>query len=165
MKVRIKTITKGPLTKGVKIANITNIRKKYLEEVGKVGIKFIKDEIDKRKWKAAGAAGRVKKSIFSYVPPSAKYVSYGSTKPYIQYQEFGVKRQPMRWLVGLNKALGPMLFNGQKTFRWAPTKRNVWIHPGLKPKRFFESGIDRTKKFMSSDKSKKNFFSKALKGK
>ena len=153
MRVRIKSISRGPLTKKIKIANIKYIRKAFLDQVGKIGVKFIKEEISKRKWKAKGAAARVKKSIFNYVPPSAEYVSFGSNKPYIVYQEKGVKKQPMKWLLGLNKPLGPMMFHGKKTFRWAPKNSSVfaqgkWIHPGFKPKRFFEVGVKRTKQFV-----------------
>jgi hypothetical protein len=169
MKLRIKTISKGPLVKGIKITNITYIRKKYFDGVGKVGVRFIRDEINKRKWKSPGAASRVKKSIFSYVPPNANYLSFGTNKPYLKFHEEGVKKQPMKWLVGLNKPLGPLIFKGKKTFRWAPKNSAVfaagkWIHPGLKPKRFFEKGIEKTREFVDSKKSKEKFVSDILKG-
>jgi len=168
MKVRIKTISSNVLTKNSKIFNIKYIKKKYLDYIGDIGVKSIRKEIDKIKWKAYGAKNRVKKSIFNYIHPENKYVSFGSHKPYIKYQEFGVKRQPMKWLIGLNKPIGPLFFNGKKTFRWSPKNKNVfkqgkWIHPGFKPKRFFAKGIDKIKNFVLS-KDLNKIVSDILKG-
>jgi len=131
-----------------------------LNKIAKTGRQAIRKRILNSAWKSPRAAKSIARDL--HVLKKKRVVSFYFTKPYVIYHEYGVKRQKMRWLVGISKVI-PIRRNNEIIFRWAPkTLKDAWVHPGLKAKHFFRKGIeDLKKKFKSiTNRTLKKFIAK-----
>lgn len=115
---------------------------RLLKNIERLGNQKISKRIMQSAWKSPRAAKSIKKDLHSET--KKRVVRWWFTKPWALYHEYGVKKQKMKWLVGINKVI-PIKTAGGLIFRWAPkTMAKAWIHPGLKAKHFFRNGLQDT---------------------
>lgn len=116
-------------------------RLKY--NLGRAGVKWIKKE--QRKTSTKGV--RIRKGVGFNIGKSS--VSFFLNQ-IGTYHNFGVRKHKMTYL---KKAKRPIPIKDKATgrivFRWASErsmkKKGSWTHPGMKPKKFLEHGVEDTK--------------------
>lgn len=95
----------------------------------------------------SGRGNRVRKSVGYTI--GRKSVTFHVGKIGF-FHNFGVSKKKMEYLQKAKRPIPIELKNGEVIFRWASKKsmsrRGSWTHPGIKPKKFLEKGIDKMKK-------------------
>lgn len=138
------TIYLKPVLKGIKSRDWGKLllgRLKY--SLARSGQKHIRDAAKKA---FATGGNRVRKSVGYTI--GRKSVTFHVGKVGF-FHNFGVSKHKMKYLQKAKRPIPIELKNGEVIFRWASKKsmrrRGSWTHPGIKPKKFLEKGIEKMK--------------------
>lgn len=150
--------------------NITDMGKferyvqKLLGVIGASAQRHIRERIDENEWKRAPVMLR-RATRYKVEPWAVEIFMDENIAPHAIYQEEGVRRHEMRYLLNATRPIPIGLGRGRKAvtlFRWA-TERWIgiphtyvdpfsgmvreatgWVHPGYPGKYFFQRGIQDT---------------------
>jgi len=143
--------------KGIKNLATRQVWERQLPKVlNQIGL-LVQREVIKKLNTASfkNSAGLIQKSIkFRVDLEKSRVIIYSdpSVAPYAKYQESGVKRHQMRYLLKAVRAI-PLEFADVKgiTFRRATEKSmqdGRWVHPGYEGKHFFRDGVKEAVKLV-----------------
>lgn len=138
-----------PLKKGLgKTVLKKFLNRRFMYSLARAGLKSMKDM--QRKSSDKGAS--IRKGM-SYTIGKSSITFYLSKVGY--YHNYGVRRHKMKYLLksGENRKIIPIKQKGQPVrfrtlTRRAMKKHGTWTHPGMKPKKFLEDGIEAMKATM-----------------
>jgi len=128
------------------------LTKKAIKELAKAGL----EKITEAQKKSTKKGFRIRKGVYFTI--GARSVTFHLSQ-IGAYHNFGVRKHKMRYLLKTPNIIVPIKAKwgpdrGKTIFRTV-TKRSMnnptkpatgWVHPGLKPKRFFEKGLKELKK-------------------